>query len=426
VPLVILVLLCASSPRAAEPWFVAYERALESQEQGEWRASIAFLEDALAERPEPRMKARTYGLRFINYLPYYRLGRAYFELGEGRKAKEYLEKSTALQETDTDSPERISLEGMLADLSRKHAQPSAKPGKPLAKRETAAARDSLPLVGGLPWYVYYENGLAYLESEDWYHALENLKESLALNRTPKAYARTYGMWFVTYSPYYYLGLVYYRQKLWDFAVEYLQASEKFAELRDRAEDRDARRAMLDEARRAGGTKPGKKKPAAGARELLNRELAEAIRLYNSDRLQEAAVGFRSILRLDPYNSVAKSYLDKLRKDSAEPATGAASAHGAYLAGIAAYYRGEYASAAGHLRAAEPACATDPKLFAFLGAACAGQYVEGGRTDDTLLQQAREAFAHCLDLSPGFTPEGGVFTDDAVSIFAAVRQERGRK
>lgn len=189
------------------------------------------------------------------------------------------------------------------------------------------------------------------------------------------------------------------------------------------EERDTRQAMLQSARKELGGKKAKKL-GTGGREILNLELSEAIQLFNREEFPEAGARFTSILRLDPYNSVAKSYLEKIRRRSSEPSR-EADAHGDYLTGISQYYKGEYASAVASLTSAQTQFRNDPKLFAFLGAAQTQQFIEGGGSDSTLLSRARDAFAACQRLTPSFSPDARVFPQEVLDVFRSVRKERTR-
>ena len=84
---VVLVLVAATSVEAAF-WYEDYEEAKRALAQGDWAAAIEYLQSALKTKGDPSPRTRTYGLNFIAYLPYYKLGIAYQELGEFEKAKQ--------------------------------------------------------------------------------------------------------------------------------------------------------------------------------------------------------------------------------------------------------------------------------------------------------------------------------------------------
>ena len=71
----------------ADTWFNNYENAKKAVEKGEWNQAVEYLRAALAEKDKPALKAKTYGLRFVEYLPYYYLGLAYYRLRLYKEAR---------------------------------------------------------------------------------------------------------------------------------------------------------------------------------------------------------------------------------------------------------------------------------------------------------------------------------------------------
>ena len=217
------------------------------------RRSVPLLNDAIAGKESPKLKAKTYGLRFVNYLPYFHLGEAYYHLKEKQKAVENFDRCLKYGEIQQAPEEFALLESHRAELS----------GSELPRTSAAALKaepsESVPAVttGGLPWYVNYETGLAYIESGDWLNAIENQKIALGANGIPRRYARTYGMWFITYIPYYYLGVAYYNEGMWQLAANYFETSERLGEVKDLETESSTLNSYLEEARRksAGGRKP---------------------------------------------------------------------------------------------------------------------------------------------------------------------------
>jgi tetratricopeptide (TPR) repeat protein len=80
------ILLCAIAlamlPNAAlSQWYVHYERGLEQFENGEWNAAANSFRAALRRKDKPELNAEKPGLKYIDYLPHYQLGRALFFQG---------------------------------------------------------------------------------------------------------------------------------------------------------------------------------------------------------------------------------------------------------------------------------------------------------------------------------------------------------
>lgn len=438
--LLALAFLVAPPARAQTPWFVSYEKALTAQEDGDWKGSVQFLKDALATRETEKLKAKTYGLRFINYLPYYHLGLAYYHMKDARKALENFDVSLRQGEIMGDPEEYSRLESLRTELGgvaaavtpppdskASAATPAAvvpktgvvrPPSAPGAAAEVRGpeARES---AGGVPWYVNYETGLAYIESGDWLKAIESLRLSLAAKGIPSRYARTYGMWFVTYIPYYYLGVAYFNQGLWQFAVNYFETAERLGEVKDLEAESANLASLLKDARKRNSSAP-KRPPSEELKEMLNTGLTEAIQLYNREEVEKATAKFEGVLQLDPYNSVAKSYLARIAK---APAAGTPEPpiNADFSSGVMQLLRGNHEKAIKLLKAAEPSMAGDPALHAYLGVAYALRYRAGGKKDKAALGNARREFGTTLSLDPAYQLDRSLFSRDVLDVFQSVRK-----
>jgi tetratricopeptide (TPR) repeat protein len=408
---VLIVAAClSSSAHAQSPWFVSYEKALALQDQGDWKGSLPLLSDAIASRPDEKLKARTYGLHFVNYLPHYSLGLAYYHLKDRARALESFDRSLAGGAIQEAPEEYARLRTARATLAGTPAPPVATAG------ETPA--DDAPPPGTLPWYVSYEAGLAYAESGDWMKAIESLKQSIAANGIPRRYARTYGMWFITYIPYYYLGLSYYNQGLWQPAVNYLETSERLGEVKDMETESANLLSLLRDARKQSGTS---RAPTVSeeVRTLLNTAIADGVRLFNQQDIPGAEARFTSALRLDPYNSIARNYLARIREGQARQ-PGETAVNPDFSAGVLHLLKGRYQKAIASLSAAKPEMDGDPSLHAYLGVAYCQRYRASGRKDATARRLAREEFRRALDLDPSWQLDRTLFSRDVIELFQKVR------
>ena len=102
------VWLVAVHQAAAQPWYERYQEAEEALEGEDWTAAAAAITAALEQRADSGTRVRTYGMRFIEYLPYLKLGIAYYHLDEP---------DAALQAFDTE--ERL---GAVADSPAARAE----------------------------------------------------------------------------------------------------------------------------------------------------------------------------------------------------------------------------------------------------------------------------------------------------------------
>jgi len=105
----------------AEKWYNNYENALKSVEDQNWSEAIRYLQEALSDRPEPSFEAKTTGLRFIKYMPYYYLGLAYYKQGKCKEAAAAFKKSLDYGVVKNIPELYSSLEKMASDCEKKLA-----------------------------------------------------------------------------------------------------------------------------------------------------------------------------------------------------------------------------------------------------------------------------------------------------------------
>ncbi|MBN2289453.1 MAG: tetratricopeptide repeat protein [Candidatus Glassbacteria bacterium] len=90
----LLALIIQARPAyTQETWYATYDMALEAISQGRWEEAVTRLEAALSQKPAPELNARTYGVWRRNYLPFYHLGVAYYNMGNYELAREYFSRS---------------------------------------------------------------------------------------------------------------------------------------------------------------------------------------------------------------------------------------------------------------------------------------------------------------------------------------------
>src|ERR1043165_3365948 len=86
VPFVTVLAIALGAPSlqaAPKSWYVYYLDATELQiPQKKYREAITNLEQAVRLKPESALQEQTYGLQFIDYLPYFYQGKCYLALGQ--------------------------------------------------------------------------------------------------------------------------------------------------------------------------------------------------------------------------------------------------------------------------------------------------------------------------------------------------------
>jgi hypothetical protein len=85
------------------PWWEVYDDGLRAIDRGDWQGAIVSLTQVIRQNSRSSASARTYGMRFISYFPYYYLGVAHYNLGQVPEALAAFEKeqsSRAIRSSD--------------------------------------------------------------------------------------------------------------------------------------------------------------------------------------------------------------------------------------------------------------------------------------------------------------------------------------
>jgi tetratricopeptide (TPR) repeat protein len=83
-PLLVLAVLAIglATPAFADLWYEHYKKGEDALNQRNWKEAIDQFTQAVEKKRDPGMQVRTYGMNFINYHPYLKLGIAYYNLGQ--------------------------------------------------------------------------------------------------------------------------------------------------------------------------------------------------------------------------------------------------------------------------------------------------------------------------------------------------------
>ncbi len=99
---------CDTVPQPAPrdtPWYQHYEKALQSDREGDQPEALAELLEAIVRRPEPQRRARTYGMWLVDYYPYFQVARLHAEMGNWECARDAIQISKRLDEIAPSSKE---------------------------------------------------------------------------------------------------------------------------------------------------------------------------------------------------------------------------------------------------------------------------------------------------------------------------------
>lgn len=415
--LLVAVSLFSVAGFAESPWYVPYERALEAQNRGRWSESIEFLRAALRAKARPQGKAKTYGLRFVNYIPHYYLGVAYYHLGDTANAVKNFELAEGFGSIREVEPEYTDMKDKLGRLTGKAPPPPVAVTPPVQEVPVIS-----PAEDQSPWYVLYETGLEYIGSGDWVKAVENLRRAVAVRTKPEQYARTYGMWFISYLPHYYLGVAYFNQGLWRLANEHLKKSGEYGVIQkfpqEYAQLRELQTILPGKTGQAAVAEPGRMK------DLLNKKIVDAVQAFNAEEYEAATKEFQSVLLLDPYNSVAKGYLARIEeRRNGQPASSEEGDD--FLAGVYEFSRKNFRQAALLLTTAAGRDPDNSRVAAYLGASYGELYFASKKKDKDSFRKAQEQFTRVLSLRKTYRLDRRIFSPEVIRLFDEVMHRRNK-
>jgi len=82
VTVLLLLTISTASPAWADFWYEHYSRAETAIENGDWDRAIEELQQALERKGDSGARVRWYGMKVYPYFPYFKLGIAYYHLGQ--------------------------------------------------------------------------------------------------------------------------------------------------------------------------------------------------------------------------------------------------------------------------------------------------------------------------------------------------------
>jgi tetratricopeptide (TPR) repeat protein len=327
---------------------------------------------------------------------------------------------------------------------------------------------AVPALAAREWYDYYLQARDRdIPDKKWTQCAANLSEALRLRPTPATNVQTYGLQFVEYLPYYYLGICQQGLSEHQAAIDAFNRSEQLGVIKktqfhaDLIRRRAESQAQLDAiaARRARGevqrllreaqdlgrrgewdqslpllakaevlakgldpetlravtheqekqrTAQAEASDAAGRARRLEQRLADGERLLEEGKTTEAKVAFDDALQIDP-RSARGLEGRRVAEDRIQASTTRAARRQALAAGRTHFDAGQYEPALGPLT---DACAADPSSVEGAEAcsllARARQVLEGLRQQKELRAEIDRRAAHGEDLmAAGRFPEAQV-------------------
>ncbi len=254
----------ASAPQPTQPWYSHYERGVDLVEKGDGAGAAAELELALRQRPEPGLKIRTYGLRYIDYLPHLYMAMAAHLQGDTERARrelEIAERAGIAGRSEVGSQYLQAYRLLLRDDEPPEpptGQPRTAPEEPghrfrlferravvlptaefLRLRSQVIHRCGLPpdiQDAHAPWYFHYELGVSLVSRGDPQRALDALIAATERRPISQRGVRMYGMWFTDYRPYFEIALAHAELGNWACVYDALELSNELGEIKEEDED----------------------------------------------------------------------------------------------------------------------------------------------------------------------------------------------
>ena len=122
---------------AGGEWYDHYDKGVNACNAGDFGSCENHIKQALAEKPASELNARTYGMEFKSYTPYYYLGLVATQRGDTAKAAQYFEKEANFG-VIYKTPNNASFVMMRKQLSNMAAAvPAEDPAKKEAERQAA-------------------------------------------------------------------------------------------------------------------------------------------------------------------------------------------------------------------------------------------------------------------------------------------------
>lgn len=343
-------------------------------EKAQWQKALTYMNQAIAERPQPKANTKTYGMRFIDYLPYLYRGIAYHRLGDDTRALQDLQKSEAFGEARKARRDKKAMSKLKDTLSRLKLK----------------RRESQPDVQAL-----LAEGVARFREADYRAARQKFNAVLKINPNHREAQR--------YIDELDRRLSKPRAAIGDKnetpqneqggAVR--TDSRHLAEVSKTVEDRLEPKAEVD------SPKPSGKR----AEEVLEKNVPEGLRFFESGDFENAKKKFKQERKTGAEHAQVSEYLKIISEVEAQARDG-----------IVAFFEGDLDRSISQLSQAARRYRSNPKLHAVLGCAYATKYLLSGDEDQASLRMALESFREAKKLDADYQLDPQYFSPRVIALF----------
>jgi outer membrane protein assembly factor BamD (BamD/ComL family) len=416
----LLLLLCAVCGRlTAAEWYVSYERAKEAFRDQQWQDVVRLMTEAISEKEDEKAKAKTYGLRFMDYFPYLYRGIAYLRLGDQKRGLADLERSERDGEVGRASDDRD------ADRLLREALAAARRGG--ADDQTFAQATQLfrqkEYEKAVEQFRSIESGSSFYAEAQRYIKLAEEEIRKAQQPTVEIRRRD------PVAELFHEGVELYDRKDLDGAERKFQAVLRTNRRHPGATDylgriRRQRQELAAAQRPARETTPGTTQsspPRETARQTVERQppgsqvprgsgdaetlFRQALDTFNSGLQSKAKQMFLNVRILNPSHQQAGEYLYTISRN--EETT---------RKGVTAYFEGDYAAAIEHLSAAATTNRENARLYGLLASAYAARYLLSGGEEGDFRDRAGEAYKTARELDATYTFDSRYISPRIIAMF----------
>jgi tetratricopeptide (TPR) repeat protein len=97
-------------PVAADQWYEHYSNAETAIREEEWKRAIEEINEAIERKGDSGARVRSYGMKVVSYFPYYKLGVAYYHMGQFDAALQAFDTEVRLGAIAESEPDNAELE----------------------------------------------------------------------------------------------------------------------------------------------------------------------------------------------------------------------------------------------------------------------------------------------------------------------------
>ncbi|MDH5619467.1 MAG: hypothetical protein OEZ11_12675, partial [Gammaproteobacteria bacterium] len=139
-----VALVLITHAATADPWYEHYANAEQALEDSDWATAVVEINEALEKKGDSVARARSYGMNVTAYFPYFKLGIAYYHLGQLDAALQAFETEAqlgAITQSDTANAELERYRGLAEEARALAAAEEQQRIRQIVERSLIVARD---------------------------------------------------------------------------------------------------------------------------------------------------------------------------------------------------------------------------------------------------------------------------------------------